>query len=113
MLRRAIVAREVRGGGKVVVSGDLEGNVAETFPDALDRHRTPAHVGDVTAGVPVMATHIRRHPSESSRIVERSGQPFGFLEIPQDPRELVQGEERLAKVEPKIDRALDCLARLG
>src|SRR5207245_5479639 len=51
--------------------------------------------------------------SESARIVKRSGQPFGFLEIPPDGRELVQREERLAKVETKIDRALDLLARVG
>ena len=41
-----------------------------------------------------MAAHVGRHPSESSRIVERSGQPLGFLEIPPDRRELVQREER-------------------
>jgi hypothetical protein len=35
----------------------------------------------MTARVHVMATHIGRHPSESSRIVTRSGQPFGFPEI--------------------------------
>jgi len=60
-----------------------------------------------------MAAHIGRHPSESSRIVKRFGQPFGFLEIPPDRPELVQREERLAKVKTKIDRVLDLPARVG
>jgi len=73
--------------------------------------RKRAHLCDVTARVQVMAAHIGRRPSESSRIVERSGQPFGFLEIPPDRRELVQREERLTKVEPEVDRALSVESR--
>ena len=72
-----------------------------------------AHLCDVTARVHVMAAHVGRHPSESSRIVKRSGQRFGFPEIPQDSRELAQREERLTEVETKVDRALDLLARVG
>src|SRR5262245_50397539 len=60
-----------------------------------------------------MAAHIRGYPPESPRIVERSGQLFRFLEIAPDRREVVQREERLTKVETKIDRALELLARVG
>src|SRR3989449_8332843 len=113
MFGPAIVGREVGGGGKVELSCDLEWNIAETLGDGLDRLRRRAHRCDVTARVHVMAAHVGRHPSESSRIVKRSGQRFGFPEIPQDSRELAQREERLTKVETKVDRALDLLARVG
>jgi hypothetical protein len=92
MLGSAIVAREVGGGGKVVVSGDLERNIAQTLGDGLDPLRKRPHLCDVTAGVHVMAAHVGRDPSESLRIVERSGQALGFLEMPPNCRELVQRE---------------------
>jgi hypothetical protein len=85
----------------------------ETLGDGLDPLRQRAHLCYVTAGVHVMAAHTGRHPSESSRIVKGSGQPFAFLEIPPHRRELVQREERLAKVKMKVDRALELLARVG
>jgi hypothetical protein len=81
MFRAAIVAREVRGGGKEALSCDLERNIAETLGDGLDALRERAHLCYVTARVHVMAGHIGRHLSESSWIVKRSGQPFGFSEI--------------------------------
>jgi hypothetical protein len=71
----------VGGGGKGALSCDLERSIAETLGDGLDPLRERAHLCDVTARVHVMAAHIGRHPSESSRIVKRSGQPFGFPEI--------------------------------
>jgi hypothetical protein len=69
--------------------------------------RPRAHLADEPARVHVMPAQIGRHPSESSRIVQRPSQLLGLSEIPQGLRELVQREERLAKVEPNIDRALD------
>ena len=99
--------------GNVIPSGNLERNIVKPLGDGLDGVRKCAHLSDVTAGVQVMAAHIGRHPSESPRIVKRSGQSFRFLEIPPDRRELVQREQGLAKVETEIDRALDLLARVG
>jgi hypothetical protein len=92
-------------------------------PGAFIVGQRPLQAGDASSMRPdhaytcpkeaiAMAAHIGRHPSESSRIVKRSGQPFGFLEIPPDGCELVQREERLAKVETKIYRTLDLLVRL-
>src|SRR5437773_5676861 len=60
-----------------------------------------------------MAAHVGGHPSESSRIVETSGEPFGFPEIREDSRELAEREERLTKLETNIDRALHLLSRVG
>ncbi len=101
------------GVGNVIPCGDLERNIVKALGDGLDGVRKCAHLSDVPAGVQVMAAHIGRHPSESPRIVKRSGQSFRFLEIPPDRRELVQREERLPKIETEIDRALDLLARVG
>src|SRR6266571_1311277 len=113
MFDPAIVAGEAGAGGKVVLRCDLERNIAETLSDGLDPLRQRTHLCCVTASVHVMAAHIGRHPSESSWIVKRSRQLFGLPEMPQGRRELAQREERLAKVEAKIDPALDLLARVG
>ena len=71
----------MRGGGEVALSCDLERNIAETLGNGLDALRERAHLCYVTARVHVMAAHIGRHLSESSRIVKHSGQPFGVPEI--------------------------------
>ena len=60
------------GRGKVVLTCDLERNIAATLGDGLDRFRKRAHFCDVTAGVRVMAAHIGRHPSESPRVIGKS-----------------------------------------
>src|SRR5438093_4846370 len=111
MFGRSIVTREVGSVCEVVLSCDLERWIAETLGDSVDRFGERAHLRDVAASVQMMTAHIGRHPSQSSRIIKRSGQPFGFLEISPDGRQLVQREERLPELETKIDRALDLLAR--
>jgi hypothetical protein len=113
MFGPAIVAREIECSGKVILSRDPERGVAETLCDGLNPFRGGTHLRDVTTRVQVMAAHIGRHPSESSRVVKRLGQLFGFSEIPPDHREFVEREERLAKIKTKIDRTLDLLARFG
>ena len=80
----AIIACEVKGSGQVVLRGDLQWHIAEPLGDGLDPLRQSAHLGDVTADVDVIAADIGGHPSESSRIVERSRQGFGFPEIAHD-----------------------------
>ena len=81
MFGPAIVAREIECSGKVILSRDPERGVAETLCDGLNPFRGGTHLRDVTTRVQVMAAHIGRHPSESSRVVKRLGQLFGFLEI--------------------------------
>ena len=59
-----------------------------------------------------IVAHVVRDPTESPLIIERPRQAFGFPEIPGDPRDLAQREERLAKVKTKIDRVLELPARV-
>ena len=49
---------------------------------ASTRLRERAHVDGMTASAQVMAAHVGRYPSESALVVKRSGQSFGFPEIP-------------------------------
>ena len=113
MFGPAIVAREIERSGEVILSRDLERGVAETLCDRLNPFRRSAHLRDVTARVHVMAAHIGRHPSESSRVVKRFGELFGLPEIPPDYHEFIERKERLAKIKTKIDRTLDILSRFG
>ena len=68
---------------------------------------------DLTARVHLMTAHVGQYPSEAPRIVERSRESLSLPQILHQPGELAQWEKREAKVEPKIDRALNVLTRVG
>ena len=98
---------------KVVLGCDLKRHVGEGFGNGLDPLRRRVHVARVPASPLVQVAHIGRHPSEPPLVVERPGQGFGFPEIPLDPREFCQREERVSQVEADIDGLLQRLASLG
>src|SRR5260370_21838239 len=91
----------------MALSGGVERSSGETLGESVARLRERTPPRDVTAGVQVMTAHIGGHPSQSSRIIKRSGQLFGFLQISPDGRDLVQRKESMPALKPKIDRELD------
>src|SRR5438552_3369145 len=60
-----------------------------------------------------MERHEGRNPSKPALIADPFGENFSLAEVVEDSRELSEGSERTAKVEPEIDTLLDGLATLG
>src|SRR5438552_898287 len=60
-----------------------------------------------------MERHAGRNPSKPALIADPFSESFGLAKIVEDLRELSEGSERIAKVEPEIDPLLDGLATLG
>ena len=54
-----------------------------------------------------------RHPRKAQLIAERGSQLLGIGEVLPDGLDLAQRDERAAQAEPKVDRTLARLARLG
>src|SRR5437899_5199288 len=60
-----------------------------------------------------MERHEGGNPSKPALIADPFGENFGLGEVVEDSRELSEGKERTAKVQPEIDTLLDGLATLG
>src|SRR3989441_10912243 len=60
-----------------------------------------------------MERHEGRNPSKPALIADPFGENFSLAEVVEDSRELSEGSERTAKVEPEIDTLLDGLATRG
>src|SRR2546427_3653928 len=60
-----------------------------------------------------MERHEGGNPSKPALIADPFGENFGLAEVVEDSRELSEGSERTAKVQPEIDTLLDGLATLG
>src|SRR5262249_55373136 len=97
---------------QVDIGRHLQGKVlvrfryGETASAGVDRLFVIPHLPEVVC-------QIATYPSQPWLVVEAGGQGFGFPEIFEDAREFSERQERVTKVEAKIDGLRHVRSRLG
>ena len=107
-----ILATKEVGHTEVKIRQDLD---VDVLYGLSDREGTLARVdGAIVIGHDVEeAREIAEYSTQPALIAESSGKALGLAEVVKESGELSEGEERIAHVEPEIDRLLGVLPPLG
>src|SRR5206468_12499923 len=94
------------------IRDDLKSEIAA----GLGHGKSTAAWSDSVVGIirqPKMHSRICRDPTHPTLISDSIGENFSFAKIVEDSRIFGAREERIAKLQPKIDPLLDCFATLA